>query len=166
MFKRLNLSVFNTITRINESNTLIKHTSCGCKFKFDGNKHRCKAKIQENTMFAKKIYILNSYICTGENGKYLRNITGDSVTTCNEAIEVTKPVPTKTCFIKNCSKKFYQKNSSLSNEKVLYFTHIFINCHSSSIYYYLIKHESKRKHLLPYYDTSNKLKEFDIKYAI
>ena len=34
----LNLSVFNMITGINESKTLIKHISCECKFSFDGRK--------------------------------------------------------------------------------------------------------------------------------
>ena len=32
------LSVFNTITRINESKALKKHMSCKCKCKFDGRK--------------------------------------------------------------------------------------------------------------------------------
>ena len=32
----LNLSVFNMITGINESKTLIKHISCECKCRFDG----------------------------------------------------------------------------------------------------------------------------------
>ena len=34
----LNVSVFNTITEINESKTLGKHTSCECKYKFVGRK--------------------------------------------------------------------------------------------------------------------------------
>ena len=34
----LNLSVFNMITVISESTTLTKHTSCKCKFRFDGRK--------------------------------------------------------------------------------------------------------------------------------
>ena len=34
----LNLSVFNMITRINESKTLTKHIPCQCKCKFDGRK--------------------------------------------------------------------------------------------------------------------------------
>ena len=34
----LNLSVFNMITRINESKTLTKHISCGCICKFDDKK--------------------------------------------------------------------------------------------------------------------------------
>ena len=35
----LNLSVFNMITGINESETLAKHISCKCKCKFDGRKY-------------------------------------------------------------------------------------------------------------------------------
>ena len=34
----LNVRVFNMITGINESKTLIKHMSCECKCKFDGTK--------------------------------------------------------------------------------------------------------------------------------
>ena len=34
----LNLSVFNMITSINESETLTKHISCECKCRFDGKK--------------------------------------------------------------------------------------------------------------------------------
>ena len=36
----LNLSIFNMITGINESKTLIKHISCECKCKFDGTKRK------------------------------------------------------------------------------------------------------------------------------
>ena len=36
----LNLNVFNMITGINESKTLIKHLSCECKCKFDGTKFK------------------------------------------------------------------------------------------------------------------------------
>ena len=34
----VNLIVFNMVTRINESKTLIKHTLCDCKCTFDGRK--------------------------------------------------------------------------------------------------------------------------------
>ena len=37
----LNLNVFNTITGINESKTLIKHISCECKCKFE--KRKCNS---------------------------------------------------------------------------------------------------------------------------
>ena len=36
--KDLNLSMFNMITRINETKTLTKHISCECKCKFDERK--------------------------------------------------------------------------------------------------------------------------------
>ena len=36
--KKLNLSVFNMITGINESKTLANHVSCECKCRFDGRK--------------------------------------------------------------------------------------------------------------------------------
>ena len=36
--KDLNLSMFNTITRINESRISTKHLSCECKCRFDGRK--------------------------------------------------------------------------------------------------------------------------------
>ena len=34
----VNLNVFNMITRINKSNTLMKHISCYCKHEFYGEK--------------------------------------------------------------------------------------------------------------------------------
>ena len=36
--EKLNLSVFNVITGINESNVLTPHVSCKCKCKFGGRK--------------------------------------------------------------------------------------------------------------------------------
>ena len=38
--------------------------------------------------------------CTYENGKHLRSVIGESVITCNEIVEVTKTVPTKTLYQK------------------------------------------------------------------
>ena len=40
----LNIRVFNMITGINESKTLIKHMSCESKCKFDGTKYNSNAK--------------------------------------------------------------------------------------------------------------------------
>ena len=37
--ENLNLSVYNMITGINESKTLIKYRSCECKLKLDGTKY-------------------------------------------------------------------------------------------------------------------------------
>ena len=44
----LNLNVFNTITRLNESKILIKHISCKCKYKFDGRKCNSNQKWNNN----------------------------------------------------------------------------------------------------------------------
>ena len=41
------------------------------------------AKIQENIMHAKKMYIWVLAACTCENGKYLRGIIDNSVITCD-----------------------------------------------------------------------------------
>ena len=62
--KDLNLNIFNTMTRINESKTLTKRISCECKCKFDGRKCNSNnsgikinlsmsAKLRKNIMRAK-----------------------------------------------------------------------------------------------------------------
>ena len=42
--KDRNLNVFNMITGINKSKTLIKHISCNCRCKFNGRKCSSKQK--------------------------------------------------------------------------------------------------------------------------
>ena len=32
---KVNVKIFNMVTSINEVKTLVKHTSCDCKYKFD-----------------------------------------------------------------------------------------------------------------------------------
>ena len=97
--------------------------------------------------------IWNPATCSCENGKYLASIMNDSVITCDEIIEEPKTVPTS----------FNEKNATCKTKK-LYFTCLFINyialVIAVSIYYYLIKYRAKQKHLLPYYTTNNKLKNF------
>ena len=97
--------------------------------------------------------IWNPATCSCENGKYLASIMNDSVITCDEIIEEPKTVPTN----------FNEKNATCKTKK-LYFTCLFINyialMIAVSIYYYLIKYRAKQKHLLPYYTTNNKLKNF------
>ena len=88
------------IKRINKSKTLTKHISCECKCKFDGrkfssnlnfNNDNCKLG-RKNTMkhhTCKKCYIQSpTSTCTPENGKFLGSLIGDSVTTCDEIIEM------------------------------------------------------------------------------
>ena len=43
-----------------------------------------------------KDYIVNPATCSCENGKYLEGIIEDSLITCDETIEETKAIPTKT----------------------------------------------------------------------
>ena len=108
----VNLSAFNLITRINEWKTLTQHISYQCKCKFHGKKCICNQKWYNNKSqyecknlrkhnVWRKDYIWKTNTCSCENGKYLGSIIRDSVTMCDEIIEVTqatptKPVPTKT----------------------------------------------------------------------
>ena len=93
--KDLNLSVFNMITGINESKTLMKHMSCECKSKFDGtkcdskqwwnkDKFWCECK-KHNTCANNSIWNPATWNC--ENGKYLASIMDDSLVICDEVIE-------------------------------------------------------------------------------
>ena len=119
---------------------------------WNNDKCRCEGKHH----VCKKSYIWNLAACTCENGKYLASIIGDSVIMCAEIIEVEINRSKKKYLNKNCSNKKYFN-------KFLYFTHLFLSITlvlrvTVSIYCYLIKHRSKQKLLLPYHDTSNKLK--------
>ena len=91
----LNLSVFNIITRINESKTLTKHISCECKCKFDGrncnsdqwwNNDKCRCECKKRHV-CEKDYVWNPATCNCENGKYLASIMDDSAITCDKIIE-------------------------------------------------------------------------------
>ena len=83
----LNLSVFNMITRINQSKTLTKHISCKCKFKFDGRKCNSNQKWNNDKCWCEGKNPNNHRVCEKdymENGKYLTSIIDDSVIMCNE----------------------------------------------------------------------------------
>ena len=82
--EELNISVFNMITGINESKTLIKHISCECKCKLDGTKcnsnqlwsnDKCKCKKHH---ICQKDYVWNLATCSCEYGEYLDSIMDDS----------------------------------------------------------------------------------------
>ena len=141
------------ITRINESTTLSTHLSCECKCRSNG-----KNVIQinfgitinvnmsvKNDVYLKKDYIWNPSTCNSENGKYVANIMGDSGISCDEIIELlVKKATFKT-------QNFYILVTFLLIAVVLL---IAVN-----IYFYLIKYQEKRKYLLPFYNTNNKLKQ-------
>ena len=54
----------------------------------------------------KNVYFWNPATSSCKNGKYARNIIGDSVVICDEIIDMTKPIPTKSTSIKNVSTKY------------------------------------------------------------
>ena len=95
----VNLNVFNLITRTNESKTLIKHISC--KFKCTFNSKKCNSNlIWNNNKFPRQVcekgYIWNPATCSCENSRYAKNIIDDLEFTCDETIETTKSIMTKT----------------------------------------------------------------------
>ena len=93
--------------------------------------------------------ILATCIC--ENGKYLASIMGDSVIMCDEFIE-------KTILINFNERKaaFKAQNFFILLAFLLITTTLLIDF---SINCYMIKYRSKQKHLLPFHDTNNELKQ-------
>ena len=97
-------------------------------------------------------YIWNPATCSWENGKYIGSIIVDSVITCDEIIEETKTVPTKSISTKTILIKCTSKN--------LHFTSLIIALLVIvTIYCFFIKWEAKQKPLLPCHSTISKLKE-------
>ena len=84
------------ITIINKAKTLIKHTSCDCKCKFNSitcnpnqkwNSNTCQRKCKKHCMCKK--YSWNFRICICENSRYLKSIIDTLVSVCNEIDNVT-----------------------------------------------------------------------------
>ena len=99
-------------------------------------------------------------------GRYLENIIGASVITCDEIIEETNTVPSKSTSSKTVSRNFNKMKVTCKTEN-LYILLAFLSICISlliavSIYYCFIKHRLKQKHLFLYHDTSNQLKEIGI----
>ena len=87
--------------------TIRKHISCKCECKFDGkkcnsnqkwNNHKCWCQCKNPRKYRvyEKDYIWNHATCNWWYGKYvLLSIIDNSVIACDEIIEETKTVPTK-----------------------------------------------------------------------
>ena len=111
----LNLSVFNTITGINESSVLTKHISCECICKFDGRKCNSDQKLKSNKCqcewekhhIHEKGYIWTPATCSCENSKYLASIIDDLVINCDKVIDAAA---------KSCNKETKSVTTNL-NEK-------------------------------------------------
>ena len=158
------------VTGINESKTLKKHISFKCECKFDDrkcnlnqnwNNDKCPCECENPKEHqCEKGYFWNPTKCSCENGKYARGI-GDSVVICNEIIEATKIISTKTIPAKSASTKTIPTKSISINFYILLAFLLITIALLISISIYLIKHQSKQKHLLPFHST-NKLKEISI----
>ena len=163
--EHLNLSVFNMITGMSGSKALTRHLSCKCKWRSDGRKFNsnqwwntdkrwCECKKRH---VCKKDYVLNPAICKCENGKYLASIMDDSAIACDEIIESYNE-KTKTVLT-----NFNEKKATCKMQNfyiLLAFLLITIALLKAvSIYCYLIKYRAKQKHLLPFRNTNNELRE-------
>ena len=109
----LSLSISNMITGINESKISTKHANVNVNLMAE-NVTQIKSEITVNVvasveirknMRAKKIIFGIPATCTCKNGKYVGNIIGDSVITCDEIIEATKSTSTEIVPAKSISKK-------------------------------------------------------------
>ena len=115
----LSLSVFNTITAINETKALTKHISCECNCKFDGkNVSQIKSEIAINVIMSVKSIIYLKKIKFGillHGIVKVENTLDNSVITCDEVIESyneeIKTIPTnfneKIELLKYKVSKFY-----------------------------------------------------------
>ena len=84
-----------------------------------------------------KGYIWNPATCCSENGNFLRSITDDFVIMCDEIINRTKTVPTKTFPTKSTSTNFYILLACLLINIALLV--------AASIYYLLLLHKISSK---------------------
>ena len=84
----LSLSVFNTITAINETKALTKHISCECNCKFDGkNVSQIESEIAINVIMSVKSIIYLKKIKFGillHGIVKVENTLDNSVITCDE----------------------------------------------------------------------------------
>ena len=69
--KDAKLSVFNIITRINESRTLIKHISCECKYKLEDRKCHSDQKLNRDKCWCECKYPKKQHVC--KNKLYLQS---------------------------------------------------------------------------------------------
>ena len=104
-------------------------------------------------------YTWNPSTSTSKNDIYLEVIW-------DEVIKKTKLVPTKTILSETVSTNFNEKKVDCKRKNFSILLVFLLNTRALliavSIYFYLIKHRSKQKQLLPYHDISNKLKGINI----
>ena len=76
---------------------------CSSNQKWNNDKCWRECKNFEEHHACEKGYTWNPALCSCENGKYVGVITDDSVITCDEIIDTTKIILTKTVPTKNNS---------------------------------------------------------------
>ena len=148
------------ITGKNESKTITKHISCECKCRFNGKKCNSNQWWKNNTCrreckkhhACEKDYIWNPATCNCENGKFLVSIMDDSPITCDNI---------KESYNKETN---YNEKKATCNMQNFYISLVFsLNTIALlipvSVYCYLMKYQAKQKYLLPFHDTSYKLKQ-------
>ena len=166
----LNLSMFNMITGTNELKTSTKHVLRECKCKFDvrkcnsnqnWNNDQCECKCNKDHIY-EKYYIWNPATCSSKNGKYLASTIDDSVITCDEIIkrELSWTTKKQKLFQQILMKK---KGTCKTQSFSIFLAFLLITTTlliAVTIYSYLIKYRAIQKHLLSFYTTNNKPKEF------
>ena len=122
---------------------------CNSNQKWNNNKCWCECKSS-----TKKVIfgILATFSC--KNGKYVGSIIGDSEIICDEIIDTTKTIPTKSTSTKYVLRKCTSTNFNILLALLLITIALLI---AFSIYCYLIKNQAKQKPLLCYQYTISKL---------
>ena len=140
----VNVTAFNIITRIDETETIVKHISCDCKGKFNAtiynsnkkwNNETCPCEFKNHRM-CKKDYSWNPSTCTCGNTKHLKRIVDDS-----------KLCMMKLCMLwilyqQICQQILKTKNSEILHTVLLLVILLFI---IAIICYHCVKHKSKLK---------------------
>ena len=101
-------------------------------------------------------YIWNPATCSFKNGKYVRNTIDFSVITCDEIIEKTKAIPTKSTSTKTVLTKCTSTNFYTLIAILLITIALLI---AVSIYCFFTEYREKQKSLLPCRYIIIKLKE-------
>ena len=108
--------------------------NCNSNQSWNNDKYRYESKNKRKNVFDIG-YIWNPATC----GRYVPSITDDCMITCDEIIETTKSILTKTVSAKFIATNFNEKTDQ-SNEKFLYFTCPSVNYPEiiNSCYYLLL----------------------------
>ena len=117
-------------------------------------------KLKKKHRVSEKGYFFNPATCSCKNGKYTGS-TGNSVVICEEIVEETKTISTKSTPKKTIQKISTSAKCTSTNFYILLAFLLIITALLITVNIYLIKHQSKQKKLLLLHNTS-KLKDIGI----